>query len=118
MSKRFLFVALTLGTVAIGLTYTRAPWIGFAMAVAFVVIYGFRQRLIRINMIVWVIVIAGIGAAILLPTMFIRIQSEYGTISADATLDERSGLMQIALNIITSHPITGIGPGGIRIRLP
>ncbi len=111
MSKRFLFVALTLGTVAIGLTYTRAPWIGFAMAVAFVVIYGFRQRLIKINMVVWVIAIAGIGAALLLPTMFIRIQSEYGTISTDATLDERSGLLKIALNIITSHPITGVGPG-------
>ncbi len=112
MPKRYLFVALALGTTAIGLTFTRAPWIGFSMALAFVVIYGYRRQFIKVGMIVWIIAAATVMMVLLLPSMLARIQSGYGgDVTGTTTVDERLGLIQIALNIITAHPVTGIGPG-------
>jgi hypothetical protein len=111
MPRRYVFFAIALGIAAIGLTFTRAPWIGLLMGLAFVVIYGYRRRFIKFGMIMWIIAAAVVALALLLPTMLDRVQSNYGVDATMGTLDERLGLIQIALNIITAHPITGIGPG-------
>lgn len=111
INRQFVFLALSLGTIAIGLTYTRVPWTGFSMAVIFVVILGYRRRLIKVVMIGWIIFVAAIAVAIFLPSLAKRVEIEYGTEGIVTALDERSGLIEIAMNIITSHPITGVGPG-------
>jgi hypothetical protein len=109
--RRYVFFAIALGIAAIGLTFTRAPWIGLLMALAFVVIYGYRRRFIKFGVIIWIIAAAVVALALLLPTMLDRVQSDYGVDATMGTLDERLGLIQIALNIIIAHPVTGIGPG-------
>ena len=114
LPRQYTLTLMLLGTVAIGLSFTRAAWIGFAMGLTVIILIGWRRRSINSAMVLWIAVIVAACAAILLPTMLTRIAGDYAGLGGDATkatLEERFGLMRIALDIIGDHPLTGIGPG-------
>lgn len=102
-----------MGVVAIGLTYTRAAWIGLALGLTAIMILGVRRRAIASSRVLLLVGLMALAALALAPTLLARIASDYGTAEAgnQATLNERLGLMRVALNVIASHPLTGVGPG-------
>ena len=112
--RPYMLLLMLLGTGAIGLSFTRAAWMGFAMGIAAVILMGWRTRTIQGRMVLWIAAIGITSAAILLPTMLARVSADYAAAGGDpnkATLDERLGLIRIALDIIAEHPLTGVGPG-------
>jgi O-antigen ligase len=114
LPRPYTLTLMLLGTGAIGLSFTRAAWIGFAMGLTTIVLFGWRRRTIQGRMVFWIAAIMVVGVTIFLPTMLTRITGDYAAQGGDpnsAALDERMGLIRIALNIIADHPLTGIGPG-------
>jgi O-antigen ligase len=108
---RAAWLAGLLGLAAIGLTYTRASWAGALLGlVVLAVVLARRGRLraSRVFAVGIVIVVAGLA---LLPTMSARLTQDYGAHAQSSAWEERWGLMQIAINIVAHHPLTGIGPG-------
>lgn len=114
LPRRRIVVLTGMGIAAIGLSYTRAAWIGLAMAVALVLLLGIRQRRVLPRAGLATLAVAALGAAMLYPTLMARVAADYasgGSDPTDATLDERFLLIRIALNVIQSHPLIGVGPG-------
>ena len=114
LPRQCMLILMLLGTVAIGLSFTRAAWTGFAMGLTVIILIGWRRRSINSAMVLWIAVIVAACAAFLLPTMLTRVSGDYSGLGGDftkATLDERFGLIRIAWNIIGDHPLTGVGPG-------
>lgn len=102
-----------MGMAAIGLSFTRAAWLGVVFGFFTIVVIGTRNRWINTRMVFIVIGIATIGIIPLLPKMYDRISSDYGdggARGASETFKERMGLNLIAINIIKENPIFGIGP--------
>ena len=102
-----------MGMAAIGLSFTRAAWLGLVFGFLTIVLIGTRNRWINTRMVLLVIGIATIGILPLLPKMYDRISSDYGDGGARGTSEtfkERMGLNLIAINIIKDNPIFGIGP--------
>ena len=105
---------MLMGIAAVGLSFTRAAWIGLIFGFAAIIFIGLRHRWLNFRMVIIVLVVLGLGVATLLPTMLDRVSSDYqgGKGSAtDETLNERMGLNKIALNVIVHNPIVGVGPG-------
>ncbi|HZY96702.1 MAG TPA: O-antigen ligase family protein [Candidatus Cybelea sp.] len=90
------WAALSLGLVALALTYSRAGWMGFAAAVAFLVAaqtrYGARAAAI--------VVVAGALVVLLLFNVHHNPSEDYTRLS----------IWQAALQIIDRFPLTGVGP--------
>jgi O-antigen ligase len=105
---------MILGIAAVGLSYTRAAWIGLVFGFFSIGLIGARRHWLNFKMIVGVLVLATIGLSALLPTMLERVSSDYGHSGASTTTEtynERMGLNMIALNVIAHHPLLGVGPG-------
>ncbi len=103
-----------LGLAAVGLSYTRAAWIGLVFGFFSVGLVGARRHWLNFRMIIGVLVSTTIGLSALLPTMIERVSSDYGQSGANTTTEtynERMGLNMIALNVIAHHPLLGVGPG-------
>lgn len=103
-----------MGLAAIGLSFTRAAWIGLPVGFAVVVMIASRRRWLNFKMVIAVVAVAAIGLVALLPKMMLRVSSDYSSTGAGATVDsfdERMGLNLIALNVIAHNPILGVGPG-------
>jgi O-antigen ligase len=96
------------GCAVVGLSYTRAAWAGLMLGFAMVCLLLLRYRLLRIRRTMAIIIALVVAASILVPTMMMRIDKDYG--EGDGW-SERLGLIRIALDIISAHPLTGIGPG-------
>jgi O-antigen ligase len=114
LPRRYTFILLLLGAAAVGLSFTRAAWIGFAMGLTTIILLGWRRRTIQGRMVLWITAIMVAGVLILLPTMLTRVSEDYAILGGDpnkATLEERLGLIRIAMDIIADHPLTGVGPG-------
>jgi O-antigen ligase len=105
------WTCVALGLVALVLTFTRAAWGGFALALACTVALGRRTGQIRTRAVVCVVVIGALAVAALSPMIALRLQESV----ADA-YSERAGLMRIAIDVITTHPLVGIGPGAYEHR--
>ena len=90
------WLAVALGLVALALTYSRAGWMGFAAAFAFLlaarVRYGVRAAA--------AVVIAGLLAVVLLFNAHHNPSEDYTRIS----------IWQTALQIADRFPLTGVGP--------
>jgi putative inorganic carbon (HCO3(-)) transporter len=102
-----------MGIAALVLTFTRGAWSGFALGMIVVAIMGVRSRAIPGKTVLLGTAAAVIGGLMLLPVMLARVAGDYSGEGGSTTsgLDERLGLIQIALNIVAEHPVTGIGPG-------
>lgn len=105
---------MLMGLAAVGLSYTRAAWIGLVFGFFTIGLIGARRRWLNFRMAVAVLVVAAVGVSALLPTMLDRVSSDYGQGSANTTTEtfnERMGLNMIALNVIAHNPLLGVGPG-------
>jgi putative inorganic carbon (HCO3(-)) transporter len=111
--KGYAVVLSLMGVAALALTFTRGAWSGFALGMIVVAIMGMRSSAIPGKTVLLGAVVAVIGGLLLLPAMLARVAGDYSDEGGSTTsgLDERLGLIKIALNIIAEHPVTGIGPG-------
>lgn len=99
-------VAVSVGLVALLLTFTRAAWAGFLIGSMYLILFGIRYTRMALRTVALIVSAAVIAAIALAPLIHLRLSEPVG-----AAYDERAGLMQIALNIIASHPLFGVGPG-------
>ena len=103
-----------MGLAAVGLSFTRAAWLGLGFGFIAIIWISARRRWLNPRMIVAVAVVVAIGLIALLPQMLQRASSDYGSTGVGATAEaynERMGLNIIALNVIAHHPLLGVGPG-------
>lgn len=106
---RFLgFFAAAAGCASIAMTYSRASWIGLALA-AVVFVLQWNRKLIPAG-----IVAALLGLAFLPDTVFHRIMTIFNP--ADTTTNSRFPLYQAAGEFLKLHPVTGAGLGTDAVR--
>jgi O-antigen ligase len=106
-----LAVLISMGVLAVGLTYTRVAWAGMAGAFAYLAVTAWSRRLVSAYSLAWVGAAVVLVLVILAPTMGAR----HEVSPLHESYDERRGLNEIALNVISAHPITGVGPGSYAI---
>jgi O-antigen ligase len=94
------WTTIVVGAVALGLTYSRAGWMGCAAAVAFFV--AVQTRRLRRGGAVVAVVAAALGAALVL-----LLFNSHHDPSEDYT---RISIWQSALQIVDRFPLTGVGP--------
>lgn len=105
-NNRYAGPVAALGLMALGLTFTRAAWVGLALALVWLVVLSHRRHALRPGRLFLVGAGVGIIALALSPMIAVRLSE-----SVSDAYDERAGLMRIALQIIAAHPIMGIGAG-------
>lgn len=99
------------GVVALGLTYVRGAWLGFA-AGALASALALRRRWFVLGALVVVIA----GALVLEPGVLERLRT-VGDLADDTTRD-RLAMLETGLRLVRAHPITGVGPGGVKRLYP
>jgi O-antigen ligase len=102
-----LAVLIAMGTFAIVLTYTRAAWGAFVLGTAWIVVVGYRKRLVRARAVAFVGAAAVVGAVAAAPMIAMRMQSS----PIGDSYAERAALMAMATRIIKAEPVLGVGPG-------
>jgi len=102
--------AWIVGVLALGLTYVRGAWLGFAVGALMDTVGGRRRRLALAAVAVVVI------AAVVTPGVVRRL----GTIGdlADPTTRERLAMLSAGLAMAHDHPLTGVGPGQVKHLYP
>ena len=103
-----------MGLAAVGLSFTRAAWIGVIFGFMAIGLIAKQRRWLNTRMVSVVVVATAIGIMSLLPKMFERVSSDYaptGVSATEETFNERMGLNKIAFDIIAHHPFFGLGPG-------
>ncbi|HEY5427081.1 MAG TPA: O-antigen ligase family protein [Candidatus Tumulicola sp.] len=93
------WTAMAIGAIALGLTFSRAGWMGFAAAAAFLT-FAQTRRLGRGGAVAAVVFAVGAGVVLLL-------FNSHHDPSEDYT---RLSIWQAAAQIIDRFPLTGVGP--------
>lgn len=108
--RRWISAAATLVGLGLALTYTRGAWLGFLAGVAALSILLRRAGLL--------LGVGGLLLLLLLPagTLGDRLRS-LGDLS-DPTFRERLYMWQGGLLMIRDHPLTGVGPGQVKVAYP
>jgi putative inorganic carbon (HCO3(-)) transporter len=109
---RWLAPAWLIGGAALGLTYVRGAWVGFAAGALAVVAGLGRRGLVAAGALV---LVAG-GVVIGLPTVRARVET-IGDPNNDTARD-RMAMMMVGFQIVGAHPLTGIGPLGVKRVYP
>jgi putative inorganic carbon (hco3(-)) transporter len=109
---RWLGPAWLVGGAALGLTYVHDAWLGFA-ASALTAAAGLGRR--GLIAAAAVVVLAG-GLVLGLPTVRARMET-IGDPNNDTTRD-RMAMMQVGFELVAAHPLTGIGPDGVKRVYP
>jgi hypothetical protein len=108
-SRRFRTVAglaVALGAASVLLTFTRAAWIGAALAGMVLLVAAVRRGLLRPNRLVVAALLGVIVTLPLLPKIALVFEREH-----ESDYAERVSLQQMALNVIEAHPLVGTGIG-------
>ena len=109
LGKLAALCALGTGAIALGMTYSRASWIGAAVA-AFVFVFLWNRKLIPGFLLL------GLCAIPLLPdTIFNRILTIFNF--KDTSTSSRFPLYAAALELIQARPVRGAGLGTDAVRL-
>ncbi len=95
-----------MGGLALVLTYTRASWMGFILGFAWLLAVGAMRRMIRPRRVLFLVDAIVLVVVLLLPKIMIRLSHSYS-----AAYTERVLLMKMAWNVITAHPLLGVGAG-------
>jgi O-Antigen ligase len=107
VARRAAFVAGWLvGALAFALTFVRGAWVGFAIGLGVLATMLRRQ----------VVVLAGvliIAAAVLAVPAVLRRAISIGD-PADPTARDRVAMLSGGLTLLLAHPVTGVGPGGVK----
>lgn len=103
-------VPALLGMMAILLTYTRAAWGSAVIGISCLVILSYRRNALPAKKIVMVGVLAVIVGIVSTPMVLTRLEDA----PLKSSYDERAALMQMAIEVIKSEPVLGVGPGAYR----
>ncbi len=106
--RAHLAVLAAMGTIAVGLTFTRAAWGGLAMALALFFSVGSYRGMVSSRSVVAVAVALVVAGITFGPGMLRRHVEETSFDNASQT---RWGLILIALRVIATHPFVGVGAG-------
>jgi len=103
-------VAWLTSAVALALTLVRGAWLGFGAGVL-LALTGVRR---------WSIAVAVVAAAVLLLLAVPRVRQRAETIAdpADPTARERLAMLDAGLTMLRSHPLIGVGLGGVKRLYP
>ncbi len=99
------------GLAALGLTYVRGAWLGFAVGVAGCAL-TFRRRWFVLGALALVV------AAVLVVEPGVRARLLTVGDLADDTARDRLAMLDAGLRLVRAHPITGIGPGEVKRLYP
>jgi O-antigen ligase len=103
LSKTAAFVVLAIGVAALGMTYSRASWVGIACAMA-VMVFLWKPKLIPAF-----VLLCCLAVPLLPETIWNRILTIGNP--ADSSTASRVPLYQAALEVIRNRPVTGAGLG-------
>jgi O-antigen ligase len=100
--------AWIIGITALGLTYVRGAWLGFA-AGTMAAMAGLGRRGL----------IAGVAVAVLVPVLLVGLPGvgeRFGTIgdAADDTTRDRLAMLEAGRRLGIENPVTGVGPGQLK----
>ncbi len=104
--------AWLVGVLALGLTYVRGAWLGFATGAGI----GALATRRRIAMLAAIVLIAA-GASLMLPGVAKR-ASTLGQFTADDTTRDRLAMMHGGWRMLREHPLTGVGIGQVKRLYP
>jgi putative inorganic carbon (hco3(-)) transporter len=105
--RRLTMVAAVLGLVALVLTLTRAAWGAFGLGFLCVTYLTYRRGVLSVRKV------AGLGFALLVVSAIATplIAARLDGAPLEKSYNERAALMQMAIQVIKSHPVLGVGPG-------
>jgi O-antigen ligase len=106
-SARWGFLGWLAGGAALVATYVRGAWIGFLAGIAVLLALTPRRR--------W-LVMAGAAAVTMLVLLAPGLRQRAASIldPSDPTVRERWAMWGSALQMAREHPLTGVGPGGVK----
>lgn len=105
----FVAVALLGSFCAVTLTFSRASWISCGLAATIILFVAWKSG--RITRQGWLTICMGALAATLCLGAFSEMIVERLTKGDDGASSSRIRMALLALDHITSHPVTGVGPG-------
>ena len=110
-SRAWVLPLWLIGALALGLTYVRGAWLGFALGAAGCALALRRRRLV-------LGVLAGVVVAALVaePGVLYRLRT-IGDLTDDTARD-RLAMLDTGLRLARAHPITGVGPGQVKHLYP
>ena len=108
LGKQAAFGAMALGMIALGMTYGRASWIGFACAMA-VMVFLWRPRLMPLFFLLCLAAVPFLPASIWNRILTITNMEDTSTAS-------RIPLYETALKIIKRSPVAGAGLGTAAVQ--
>lgn len=108
-TRVFALVAFAAGVLALGMTYSRASWIGLVLALA-VFLMLWKPKLIPPLLVLVFLCIP------LLPDTIINRILTIGQASSDSTVTSRFPLYEAGWEIIRTRPLTGVGLGTDAVR--
>lgn len=100
-----------LGVVALGLTYVRGAWLGFAVGAV-----GCALALRRRGLILGTLAVVVAAALVVEPGVLARLRT-IGDLRDDTARD-RLAMLDTGLRLARAHPIIGVGPGGVKRLYP
>ena len=100
-----------LGVVALGLTYVRGAWLGFAVGAV-----GCALALGRRGLVLGTLAVVVAGALVVEPGVLARLRT-IGDLRDDTARD-RLAMLDTGLRLVRAHPITGVGPGQVKQLYP
>jgi len=100
-----------LGVVALGLTYVRGAWLGFAVGAV-----GCALLLRRRGLVLATLAVVVAAALVVEPGVLARLRT-IGDLRDDTARD-RLAMLDTGLRLVRAHPITGVGPGGVKRLYP
>ncbi len=109
LGKAAALIVLLLGILALGMTYSRASWLGLALA-ALVFLALWKPKLIP------ALVLVGLLCTPLLPESIINRILTIGKAGSDSTFTSRIPLYEAGFKLLKRFPIRGAGLGGDTVR--
>src|SRR2546430_6047765 len=100
-----------LGVVALGLTYVRGAWLGFAVGAV-----GCALVLRRRGLVLGTLGVVVAGALVVEPSVLARLRT-IGDLRDDTARD-RLAMLDTGLRLVRAYPITGVGPGQVKRLYP
>jgi O-antigen ligase len=104
---RWLALLVGLGLGALALTLTRSAWGAYCLGFAWIVMFGWRRRVLSLSKLAITVCALTLVALAATPRIIERLNSA----PFEHSYRERVALMQMAINVIRAHPVAGVGPG-------
>ncbi len=110
--RKFWLMAVALGVMTLGLSFSRSAWLGAGVALLSGVILFPRIHFVRVRRVLLVgAVAAALTALPLLPFFFTRIAGGQGIAIEDKSVADRVLLIQATADVIRARPFFGVGAG-------